>query len=149
VPASAALAAQTEMPNRASFLELHAAYLARFGDSGMIEATRLANTGSMAINGQNSKGDARCALSGRRSLPKRSSQAPMAASRTSMHGSSDPFDGSPALSDAFVYRAATSGSCRIHRAENGRMSNELLTCPSVAAVKEAEEPNRNGIMGCA
>jgi hypothetical protein len=64
---------QTEMPNRASILELHAACLARFGDSGMIEAVRVMNTGSMAINGQNSKGDARCALSGRRPLSKRSS----------------------------------------------------------------------------
>jgi len=27
------------------------------------------------------------------------------------------------------------------------MSDELLTCPSVAAVKEVEEPIRNGIMG--
>jgi len=27
------------------------------------------------------------------------------------------------------------------------MSDELLTCPSVEAVKEAEEPIRNGIMG--
>ncbi|MCP1767228.1 hypothetical protein ABIF64_004961 [Bradyrhizobium japonicum] len=29
------------------------------------------------------------------------------------------------------------------------MSDELLTCPSVVAAKEAEEPIRNGIMGCA
>jgi hypothetical protein len=43
------------MPNRASFLELHAAYLARFGDSGAIEAVRLVNTGSMSINGQEFK----------------------------------------------------------------------------------------------
>jgi hypothetical protein len=43
------------MPNRASFLELHAAYLARFGDSGAIEAVRLVNTGSMSINGQKFK----------------------------------------------------------------------------------------------
>ncbi|SDH09604.1 hypothetical protein SAMN05216338_1005131 [Bradyrhizobium sp. Rc2d] len=27
------------------------------------------------------------------------------------------------------------------------MSDELLTCPSVAAVKEAKEPIRNGITG--
>ena len=27
------------------------------------------------------------------------------------------------------------------------MSDELLTCPSVAAAKEAEEPIRNGITG--
>jgi hypothetical protein len=46
---------QTEMPNRASFLELHAAYLARFGDSGVSEAIRLVNTGSMSINGQKFK----------------------------------------------------------------------------------------------
>jgi hypothetical protein len=46
---------QTEMPNRASFLELHAAHLARFGDSGVIEAVRLVNTGSMSINGQKFK----------------------------------------------------------------------------------------------
>ena len=27
------------------------------------------------------------------------------------------------------------------------MSGELLTCPNIAAAKEAEEPIRNGIMG--
>ena len=42
------------------------------------------------------------------------------------------------LSDAFADRSATSESCRIHREKNGRMSDELLTCPSVAAAKEAE-----------
>jgi len=51
----ARLRPQTEMPNRASFLELHAAYPSLFGDSGMIEAVRVVNTGSMSINGQKFK----------------------------------------------------------------------------------------------
>lgn len=42
-----------------------------------------------------------------------------------------------------VCRAASSQSCRIHRAENGRMSDEVLTCPSAAAANVAEEPIRN------
>jgi hypothetical protein len=46
---------QTEMPNRASFLELHAAYPSCFGDSGVIEAGRLVSTGSMSINGHKFK----------------------------------------------------------------------------------------------
>ncbi|MBR0854464.1 hypothetical protein [Bradyrhizobium liaoningense] len=46
---------QTEMPNRASFLELNAACPSRFGDSGVIEAGRLVSTGSMSINGHKFK----------------------------------------------------------------------------------------------